>query len=182
MSPCTDCQGGAPCPPPVPTRRGFLYRIGVGLGAIAAVLAGVPIIGFLFAPFVRVAKNKWVAIGSLSAFPSGQTRMASYENPVTVPWDGDAAKIPCWVRRVDDGDKPTSFQVFAINCTHLGCPVKWFQESGLFMCPCHGGVYYEDGSHASGPPPRGLYEYELRIVDGRLEIDAGRMPTLGEST
>jgi hypothetical protein len=31
------------------------------------------------------------------------------------------------------------------------------------MCPCHGGVYYEDGSYASGPPPRGLYEYDIRF-------------------
>ena len=45
MSPCTDCQGAPPCPPPVPTPRGFHYRRGGGLGALAAVLAGLPIIG-----------------------------------------------------------------------------------------------------------------------------------------
>jgi len=49
------------------------------------------------------------------------------------------------------------------------------------MCPCHGGVYYEDGSHASGPPPRGLFEYKWKIVDGRLLIDAGRLPGLEQS-
>ena len=52
-----------------------------------------------------------------------------------------------------------TFQVFAINCAHLGCPVRWFPQSGLFMCPCHGGVYYQDGARASGPPERGLFEY-----------------------
>ena len=32
--------------------------------------------------------------------------------------------------------------------THLGCPVRWFEESHLFMCPCHGGAHFlEDGSH-----------------------------------
>ena len=35
------------------------------------------------------------------------------------------AEIPCWVRRLT-GEK---FQVFAINCAHLGCPVRWFEES-----------------------------------------------------
>ena len=34
------------------------------------------------------------------------------------------------------------------------------------MCPCHGGVYYADGSRASGPPPRGLYEYEYKVEGG----------------
>jgi hypothetical protein len=70
------------------------------------------------------------------------------------------------------------FTVFAINCAHLGCPVRWFSESQLFMCPCHGGVYYADGSRASGPPERGLFTYELKVQGGKLLIDAGQMPTL----
>ena len=65
------------------------------------------------------------------------------------------------------------FQVFAINCAHLGCPVRWFPAVGLFMCPCHGGAYYEDGSRASGPPPRGLYEYEYQIREGQLWVRGG---------
>ena len=70
--------------------------------------------------------------------------------------------------------------MFAVNCAHLGCPVEWFEQSRLFMCPCHGGVYYEDGSRASGPPPRGLFEYQWRIADENLEIFAGRLPGLQE--
>jgi Rieske Fe-S protein len=70
------------------------------------------------------------------------------------------------------------FLVLAVNCTHLGCPVSWFASAGLFLCPCHGGVYYENGDRASGPPPRGLYHYLYRIVDGQLHIRAGHMPTL----
>jgi nitrite reductase/ring-hydroxylating ferredoxin subunit len=79
-----------------------------------------------------------------------------------------------WVRHVDDGN----FQVFAINCAHLGCPVRWFEQSKLFLCPCHGGAYYADGSRASGPPERGLFEYLHRIEGGKLMIRAGQLPTL----
>ena len=78
-----------------------------------------------------------------------------------------------------DGEK---FQVFAINCAHLGCPVRWFPQSGLFMCPCHGGVYYSDGSRASGPPERGLFEYRYKVEQGNLLIQAGEMPTPGAPT
>jgi len=46
------------------------------------------------------------------------------------------------------------------------------------MCPCHGGAYYEDGSRASGPPERGLFEYRYSIINGKLMINAGQMPTL----
>jgi hypothetical protein len=78
-----------------------------------------------------------------------------------------------------DGQK---FQVFAINCAHLGCPVRWFPQSGLFICPCHGGVYYSDGSYAAGPPPRGLFSYSYKLEQGKLFINAGEMPTTGSPT
>src|SRR5205809_1698275 len=68
---------------------------------------------------------------------------------------------------------------FAINCAHLGCPVRWFPQSNLFMCPCHGGAYYADGSRASGPPERGLFEYPYKIEAGNLFIRAGEIPTPG---
>ena len=74
------------------------------------------------------------------------------------------------------------FLVLAVNCAHLGCPVSWFQESGLFMCPCHGGVYYANGERASGPPPRGLFRYDYGVTSVRgvdhLEIQAPHYPTL----
>lgn len=49
------------------------------------------------------------------------------------------------------------------------------------MCPCHGGVYYADGSRAAGPPERGLFTYSWKIVAGELHIDAGQMPTLSNT-
>ena len=159
------------------TRRILLNRLALGINGLAALLVGIPLIGFVFAPAVQKAKNKWISLGKLEEFTIGQTKLATYKNPFLVPWDGVTADIPCWVRRIDE----TTFQVFAINCAHLGCPVKWFAESKLFMCPCHGGVYYEDGSRASGPPPRGLFEYEYRISNNDLEVRAGRLPTIGES-
>ena len=175
MCNCAESMGGA-SPPPL-TRRTMLFKFGTALMVVGSALTAIPIIGFIFAPVARKAINRWVDLGKVSAFPVGQTRFARYTNPVSVPWDGSTADIPCWVRRISEDE----FQVFAINCTHLGCPVKWFQESRLFMCPCHGGVYYEDGSRASGPPPRGLFKYEYKIVDGRLSIEAGRLPTLQEA-
>jgi menaquinol-cytochrome c reductase iron-sulfur subunit len=92
-----------------------------------------------------------------------------------MPADGKTVDTACWVRRIE-GEQ---FQVFAINCMHLGCPVRWFQQSGLFMCPCHGGAYYRDGSRASGPPERGLFEYPYKVKDGLITIQAGELPTPG---
>jgi Rieske [2Fe-2S] domain len=50
------------------------------------------------------------------------------------------------------------------------------------MCPCHGGAYYRDGSRASGPPERGLFEYPYKVQDGMVTIQAGELPTPGSPT
>ncbi len=160
--------------PTTTSRRGFLFKLGLALNAIAATLVGIPVIGYILGPVRRSAGQAWIKLGVVGSFPEGQTRLATYENPFRVAWDGPTAKIACWVRRVG-GDQ---FQVFAINCAHLGCPVRWFPQSRLFMCPCHGGAYYEDGSRASGPPPRGLFEYEYQVRDGQLWVRGGQLPTL----
>jgi len=172
---CTDVNA-TPVPPPATSRRGFLFTLGLALNGIAAALVGIPVIGYLVGPVRRRAEQAWISLGPLQSFPAGQTRLATYENPFRVAWDGATANIPCWVRRID-GER---FQIFAINCAHLGCPVRWFAQSRLFMCPCHGGVYYEDGSRASGPPPRGLFEYAYQVRDGQLWVRGGQIPTLSE--
>ncbi|MFV0338596.1 MAG: ubiquinol-cytochrome c reductase iron-sulfur subunit [Chthoniobacterales bacterium] len=155
-------------------RRDFLLKLGVGLNVVAGALVSVPIIGYLFSSFVEKKNLEWINLGAISKFPPNATRLASFKNPHSRTWDGETADIPCWVRRIEGDD----FQVFAINCAHLGCPVRWFEESKLFMCPCHGGVYYQDGSRASGPPPRGLFTYETKIEKGDLYIKGGMLPTL----
>lgn len=162
-------------PPAGTSRRHFLFRLGVLINVVAVSIMAVPILGYLASPMRRFSWMSWISLGSLADFPENQTRLATYANPFARPWDGDTTRIPCWVRRIT-GD---SFQVFAINCTHLGCPVRWFQDSGLFMCPCHGGAFYADGRHASGPPPRALYQYQYKVENGQLWISAGQLPTLG---
>jgi quinol---cytochrome c reductase iron-sulfur subunit, bacillus type len=159
------------------SRRRFLLKIGTALNLIAAALVAIPLIGYLFSSFLRRGPyQSWISLGPIDNFPEKQTRLAMYRNPFTRPWDGATGDIPCWVRRVEG----VEFQVFAINCTHLGCPVRWFQDSSLFMCPCHGGAYYEDGSRAAGPPPRGLFQYEYKIENGELLVRGGQFPTLSE--
>lgn len=161
--------------PRVVSRRWLLLKIGVVFNAIVAVAIATPVIGYLLGPVRRRGfYNSWISLGSIDQFPIGETRLADYVNPYSQPWDGATDKTACWVRRI----APTQFQVFAINCAHLGCPVRWFPQSKLFMCPCHGGVYYADGERASGPPTRGLFEYDYKIVKNQLHINAGQTPTL----
>ena len=147
----TESAAGKPDEPQSKDRRSVLLTLGVALNAIAGALVAAPIVGYLLSAGKRermIQSLDWVSLGALDTFPEGQTRLATFRNPITRPWDGATGTIPCWVRRT----AAEQFQVFAVNCAHLGCPVRWFPQSDLFMCPCHGGAYYADGARASGPP------------------------------
>jgi Rieske Fe-S protein len=147
------------------------------LSAVAATVLGVPLVGYLLS--VRKRDARWVILDEVGQFPENETRLHTFDNPLRQPWDGMTALTGVYVRNLgaDNEGKP-QFLVFAVNCAHLGCPVSWFPQSGLFMCPCHGGVYYANGERASGPPPRGLYRCAWRVRDGRLEVQAPHYPTL----
>lgn len=171
-------EAANPDAPRIVSRRWLLLRAGVALNGIVGLVLAVPILRYLFAPWRKDASyNSWVSLGAADAFPAGETRLAFFKNPSANSWDGQTDDIACYVRR----ESGNQFRVFAVNCAHLGCPVRWFPQSQLFMCPCHGGVYYADGSRASGPPERGLFTYDWRIASGDLLIDAGQMPTLSNS-
>jgi Rieske Fe-S protein len=66
----------------------------------------------------------------------------------------------------------SKLNVLSNSCAHLGCPVRWFPEKQLFLCPCHGGLYDINGGWVGGPPPRGMYRYidaEVR-ENGKLYV------------
>jgi Rieske Fe-S protein len=159
----------------------MLMKLGLLFNGVVSMILGVPVFRYLLSPAIREGKTgyeSWFLLGSLDRFPVGETRLATYRNPVVNASDGETANLACWVRNVDG----ESFQIFAVNCAHLGCPVRWFPQSGLFMCPCHGGTYYADGTRASGPPERGLFEFPYKIQQGNLLIKAGELPTPGRAS
>ena len=167
-----------PADPLTVSRRWLLLKVCALFNAVVGAAVAVPVVKFLLSPVKPDNEYKsWVSLGSVDTFPVGETRLAKFTNPVNREWDGETDRVACWVRRTTERE----FQVFAINCAHLGCPVRWFPQSQLFMCPCHGGAYYSDGSRASGPPERGLFTYDVKVVKGELQIDAGQLPTLSNT-
>jgi Rieske Fe-S protein len=62
--------------------------------------------------------------------------------------------------------------ILSNSCAHLGCPVRWFSEKQLYLCPCHGGLYDINGGWVGGPPPRGMYRYTDAEVreNGKLYV------------
>jgi menaquinol-cytochrome c reductase iron-sulfur subunit len=135
----------------------------------------VPILSYLLSPLLNRAPNLWRDVGRVGDFRIDQTVEVSFEEPSPLPWAGQTARTAAWLRRTGE----ESFVAFAVNCTHLGCPVNWRPEARLFLCPCHGGVFYADGRVAGGPPPRPLERYEVRVQDGAVQILTRPLPVAG---
>jgi len=163
---------GSPCQRAEVSRRRFFVRMTVAAGSAIGALAGLPVIGFVLGPLVRPAASLWRPVGSVESFTIGQTVKVDFSDPSPLPWSGITARTAAWLRRTGESE----FIAFSINCRHLGCPVRWVEGAKLFMCPCHGGAYYEDGSVAAGPPPEPLARYTVRVNDGQVEIQTNPIP------
>jgi menaquinol-cytochrome c reductase iron-sulfur subunit len=159
------------------TRRGFFVKMGIlfnGLvaTALAADRAISPILDYARAlgclPLLGATRAGQRISGRRNAASNLQESLRDADR-----WqDGGHGLLGAAHRR-------RSIPGLCVNCMHLGCPVRWFPQSGLFMCPCHGGAYYRDGSRASGPPERGLVEYPNKVENGLVTIQAGELPTPG---
>jgi menaquinol-cytochrome c reductase iron-sulfur subunit len=152
-----------------PTRRRFLEMFSIGLAGAAATALAVPFVGFLLAPLFSQTSRAWRSVGSVKSFKIGQTVEVAFTDASPLPWAGLTARSAAYLRR----EGANQFTALSINCTHLGCPVRWVATAELFMCPCHGGVYYKDGTVAAGPPPRPLRGFPVRVNNGNVEIQAG---------
>jgi menaquinol-cytochrome c reductase iron-sulfur subunit len=157
------------------SREEFLKLLCLGLSGMIGLIVMVPgalfILNYLFLP----KRPEWVSVGPVDQFKDGDTVRVGFKDPYILPWDGVSGKRSAWLRRVTEDD----FTAFAINCTHLGCPVRWEDKADLFMCPCHGGVYYGNGDVAGGPPPAPLHRYPVRIASGQVQIQVGVALTEG---
>ncbi len=154
------------------TRRRFLAGLLLGLGGLGSAVIAVPWVTMLLAPLLRKTPDDWRDVGAVDSFTVGETVKVDFSDPSSLPWSGVSGRNGAWLRR----DSDQQFTAFSVNCTHLGCPVRWVPGAGLFMCPCHGGVFYMDGSVAASPPRKPLARFATRIKDGQVQIKSGPLP------
>jgi menaquinol-cytochrome c reductase iron-sulfur subunit len=163
------------CPSETPqeiTRRRFFEKLCISLGSLCAAIIGVPLVGFVVAPLFRKSSESWISVGKIDDFKIGATVNVPFSDPSPLPWAGITSRSAVWLRR----DNSEQFTAFSVHCTHMGCPVRWLADPELFMCPCHGGVYYKDGTVAAGPPPHPLFRLQVRLNNGVVEIKSAAIP------
>ena len=139
--------------------------------SLAAGAIGVPTLIAALAPGWRSRGETWRPIGFLPAFPIGEvTHGATIEDPES--WPRPAAPRSVFVWRRSESD----FVVYSRSCTDLGCPLEYERGSGCFLCPCHGGIFAQDGQRLAGPPRTPMVRYSHRVREGLLEIDIASVP------
>ena len=129
------------------SRRGLMYWL-LG-GGFAASLASFlyPVIRFMNPPEVAEASVNEVTAGKTSEFGLNAGKIVKF-----------GAKPVLLIRMSD-----TEWRAFSAVCTHLNCTVQYQDSRHQIWCACHNGYYDLNGKVVSGPPPRPLEEYAVRI-------------------
>lgn len=157
------------------SREEFLKALGLALSGLISLVVAIPGVAFFLNYLFVPEPREWITIGPVEKFKEGETVDVVFKDPYRLPWEGVTARRSAWLRRAADD----TFICYAVDCTHLGCPVRWEAGAELFLCPCHGGVYDKNGDVAGGPPPRPLHRYQVRINEGQVELKVGPVLTQG---
>lgn len=133
-------------------RRSFLKLLTsiLGLSALGAFIY--PLFRFLL-PLENVAQARAITI-------------PKSELPVNATKDLMIGQTPSIL--INTRDK--GVLAFSRVCTHLGCLVKFYPEKQVFICPCHAGIFDLEGNVVSGPPPKPLQQFAVKVQDGNLVI------------
>ena len=134
------------------TRRLFFGIAGVaGLGYAAAI--GYPVYRYLASPIEENAAATAVtevALRDAQKLPPGSALMFKFGSQ------------PAMLIHHRDN----TWTALGAVCTHLGCTVQYVPARGVIHCNCHGGEYDpHTGQNISGPPPRPLKRYVVKLND-----------------
>jgi menaquinol-cytochrome c reductase iron-sulfur subunit len=159
------------------TRR-TAFTVGVqAIGGVAVLGVALPAVGFAVAPLFEEQAEPWQSVGPVSDFSPDTYRPVVL---TAVEGIGETGKTTAYVRQGNpdipglpegyEAESPNEYIAISTRCAHLGCPVRFVQAAGNFICPCHGGVYGFLGERIGGPPVRPLDRFQTRVTNGQVEV------------
>jgi quinol---cytochrome c reductase iron-sulfur subunit, bacillus type len=148
------------------SRRRFMVLGTAASGALVTAVLGVPLVGFLLSPlFKRQEILVERLVGDISKVPENSPTRFLVKFPEN-EWDASTQlEYTVFVVRTSG-----RLYVFSNTCTHMQCPVRWEKGMGMFLCPCHGGLYQMDGTNVGGPPPKPLPQFVHRLEGNMLYV------------
>jgi Rieske Fe-S protein len=136
-----------PNTPSSPLRRRFLNTV-LG-GGTFALLGAVfyPILRFVLPPKVSEAATTSVVAGQVGDLKPGAGKIFRFGNQ------------PGLLLLTAAGQ----YKAFSAVCPHLQCTVQYRADMSQIWCACHNGMFNLNGQVVSGPPPKGLEEYQVDL-------------------
>jgi len=152
------------------SRRDFLKITTWSVGGLIGLTYGLPAIAYIVGPALKKDQSqKWISLGSTSKIEIGVPTLFKVSVEQQTGWITNEQELTIYVLTEDGRDYIAMSNV----CTHLGCRVRWISDQDKFFCPCHNGVFDKQGTVVSGPPPKPLDRYEVKVEDGQLFILGG---------
>lgn len=151
-------------------RRQFLSTLTWAIGVLIGAGMGIPAIAYIIGPAVASEQEQaWIRLGSNSKLELGTPTLFKTTISRITGWIINEEEISVYVFTENGSD----FVAMSNICTHLGCRVRWIEDSQQFFCPCHNGVFDKSGGVVSGPVPRSLERYEVKVEDDQIFVLGG---------
>lgn len=151
-------------------RRKFLALAIVAAGGLITAIYAIPGLAYLLAPALKkIESETWIPLGPASKVEPGVPTLFRADVRRQTGWIVNEEQLTVYVL-TDDG---RNYVALSNVCTHLGCRVRWVEGEQQFFCPCHNGVFDKAGLVVSGPPPRPLDHYPVKVEDGQLYVQGG---------
>lgn len=154
-------------------RRNFCVACIYSLWGLIGLALGLPAAVYLLVPPRPREESEWVEAGDVSQLEPGVPNELVFRRNRVDGWKITSEKTSAWVVKVSDAD----VVAFSPICTHLGCAYHWDERKNNFLCPCHSSTFGLDGRVLSGPAPRPLDRFRVRIENGRLLLGAAERST-----
>lgn len=149
-----------------PSRRRFYLAVIYGLWALIGAALAIPAAIYLLLPPIVKRREEWIEVGDIGSLAIQQPEEMSFQRVRKDGWKLITEKTTAWVTRVSEKE----VIAYAPTCTHLGCAYHWDEKNKNFLCPCHTSAFGLDGKVLTGPAPRALDRYLVKLDGTRIFV------------
>ncbi len=125
--------------------------------AVLLIITLIAALVWLLLPYQQLA-----TVGNVADFP-----------PSDQPYPSNYTDIPVFI--VNTGNGIFAFSKRTPRPEPWDCIYAWVPANGEFTDPCSGSKFALDGTLLEGPAERGLDRYEVRVQNGRIQINFDKL-------
>ena len=142
----------------------------LAIGGVISFAIGIPAVAYILGPALRKANaQNWIPLGAVSKVELGVPTLFKTKIEQTAGWITNEQELTFYVLT----DNGRDFIAMSNVCTHLGCRVRWVEDQDQFFCPCHNAAFDKQGEVVSGPPPKPLDKFEVKVENDQLFVLGG---------